>query len=52
MKIVLSPKEVNKIIVEHLLKTGELKNKETTVTWRCNRFNMSETKIEVTQDEE
>ena len=53
MKIVLSPAEINRIVIDHLIEKGSLHYSDTPVdvTWRVNQFNISKSEILIEQED-
>lgn len=49
MRIVLSPDEMSKMIVDYLISKGKLENKETTVYWKIDNANIENSLIEFKQ---
>lgn len=52
MKIVLTPAEVNHIVVNHLVMGGKLEpNISTSCNWCINQFNVANSELTFTQEE-
>ena len=53
MKIVLSPAEINRIVVDHLIEKGSLHYDDTPVdvTWHVDHFDVSKSEIEIKQED-
>ena len=53
MKIVLSPAEINRIVVDHLIEKGSLHYDDipVDVTWRVNQFDVSKSEVIIEQED-
>lgn len=53
MKIVLSPAEINRIVVDHLIEKGSLHYDDTPVdvTWHVDHFDVSKSEIVIKQED-
>ena len=53
MKIVLSPEEIDRIVIGHLIENGSLHYDDTpvVVTWRVSQFDVSKSEIVIEQED-